>query len=286
MFHPALWLELARWRRAGRQARLWWRDDDAAGGSAALDRLLQSSRAARVPLALAVLPSGDMATLGERLARACLVTPIQHGADHQNRRNGPVGGEFPHHWPQDQLEAALREGWSRIEGLPRARPVFAPPWNDIHPALPAALAACGFAGWSAEGTLGAGPVLARADAHLDLMRWRGGARFRGRWRILKALTAELTRRRRAGLWDAPIGLLTHHLDHDEAAWRFLEAFLIWTVEQRQLTWVALADVLAITAEPRPVRHTALTVRTRRSLQTGFLAYAPGLGEGAADGARG
>jgi hypothetical protein len=35
----------------------------------------------------------------------------------------------------------------------------------------------------------------------------------------------LAERRRAGLWDEPLGLLSHHLDHDEDAWRFLEVFL-------------------------------------------------------------
>ncbi|MGH1559493.1 hypothetical protein ACRAWD_21180 [Caulobacter segnis] len=35
----------------------------------------------------------------------------------------------------------------------------------------------------------------------------------------------LKQRRLAGRWDEPIGLLTHHLDHDHATWLFLEQFL-------------------------------------------------------------
>jgi hypothetical protein len=244
---PALWLELARWRRAGRTASLWWRDDDAAGGSAALDRLLQASRASGIPLTLAAVPAGDMTGLAARLARTSLVNVVQHGVDHQNRRNGPAAGEFPYDWSRHELEIALRRGWSLLQAVPRARPLFVPPWNDVHPELEAALSACGYAGWSVNGDLAPGgsegESLPRVDVHLDLMRWRGGARFRGRSRVLRALAGELARRRRAGLWEAPIGLLTHHLAHDEAAWRFLEAFLAWTVRTSAFAWAALPDLM-------------------------------------------
>jgi hypothetical protein len=48
------------------------------------------------------------------------------------------------------------------------------------------------------------------------------------------LTRLLARRRRAGDFDAPIGLLTHHLAHDEAAWAFLEWFLAFG--RRRFRW--------------------------------------------------
>ena len=260
MLSLALWLELGRWRRAGRTARLWWRDDDAAGGSAALDRLLQASRASGVPLTLAAVPAGDMAGLAARLARTSLVSVVQHGVDHQNRRSGPAAGEFPHDWTQTELEIALRRGWSLLQTVPRARPIFVPPWNDIHPELEAALDACGFAGWSVSGELADSCDLGerglpRVDAHLDLMRWRGGARFRGRGRFLKALAAELARRRKAGLWGAPLGILTHHLAHDGRAWRFLEGFLAWSLRRPEFAWAALPDLMrtASPAAPAQVR---------------------------------
>jgi hypothetical protein len=236
-------LELRRWRRAGRTARLWWRDDDAVGGSAALDRLLQISRASAVPLTVAAVPAGDMAGLGARLARAPLVRVAQHGVDHLNRRTGSAAGEFPHDWGQADLEAALRLGWRLMQDVQRTMPVFVPPWNDAHPRLEAALSACGYAGWSANGEVGTTGPLPRVDAHLDLMRWRGGARFRGRGRFLKALTGELRRRREARRWEAPIGLLTHHLAHDTAAWDFLECFLSWTARRSELAWVGLAELI-------------------------------------------
>jgi len=245
MRHPGLWLELRRWRAAGRRARLWWRDDDAAGPSPSLDRLLAAAAASDIPLTLAVIPTGDMVGLARRLAHAPGVRVAQHGVDHTNRRQGREAGEFPHDWPVAEVATELRRGRSLMAGVPGTLAAYVPPWNDAHPDLAAALSAASYAGWSANGTLegdeGAG--LRRIDVHLDLLRWRGGARFRGRGRFLGALTRELRRRRLAGRWDAPIGLLTHHLDHDAAAWAFLERFLSWSGREPVFEWVALGELI-------------------------------------------
>ena len=246
----ALWMELLRWRLARRRARLWWRDDDATGSAggkdmAALDRLLKTSAATGAPLTLAVVPAGELGGLAFRVARASTVTVAQHGVDHINRREGPVAGEFPHDWSQARLREELRKGWARMAGLPWRTKVFMPPWNDVHPRLAAALAAEGYLALSAEGRLGAEPGDAppRLDAHLDLLRWRGGARFRGEGRFLGKLAKELRRRRRSGRWEAPIGLLTHHMAHDEAAWAFLPRFLTWSRARAEFEWVSLSGLL-------------------------------------------
>ncbi len=243
MFHPGLEIELFRWRLAGRRARLWWRDDDAAGATPALERLLAISAAGATPLTLAVVPAGRKAALADLLAGALQADVVQHGVDHRNRRAGPVAGEFPHDWPRVRLTTELAWGWARIAGLPGALPVFVPPWNDAHPQLERALAECGYAGWSANGAVEQAPGGRRMDVHLDLLRWRGGARFRGQGRLLADLRRELARRRKAGLWTAPVGLLTHHLAHDEAAWAFLERFIGWCGRRDGLEWFALRDLI-------------------------------------------
>ncbi|HEY3949565.1 polysaccharide deacetylase [Phenylobacterium sp.] len=252
MRNLALALELRRWRRAGRTARLWWRDDDAAGSATTLERLLLDrlvavARKAGTPVTLAVVPSGELSGLAVRLAEApALVSVAQHGTDHQNRRAGAAAGELPHDWTAAQVREALNHGWARMATLPRAIKVFMPPWNDLHPALAAVLAEEGYQALSASGGLGeaAGSGLPRLDGHLDLMRWRGGVRFRGRGRFAANLTAELRRRRRARRWDAPIGLLTHHLAHDAAAWSFLAEFLAWTRARPEFAWTSLQELLS------------------------------------------
>ena len=243
-FSPSLWWELMCWEASGERARLWWRDDDAQGPSPALDRLLETRATADAPLTLAVTPGPGLVALCNRLACEQDVTVIQHGVDHQNRREGAQAGEFPHDWSRQQVVARLQADAGRLAHAPGAEAVFAPPWNDAHPELGEALAQAGFVAWSAHRDTPQQGPLPRFDVHLDLLRWRDGPRFRGEARVLGELTREMNARRRARDWRRPIGLLTHHLDHDAASWRFLSEFLNWSRGQPALDWVDLPQLLA------------------------------------------
>jgi hypothetical protein len=82
------------------------------------------------------------------------------------------------------------------------------------------------------------------------MRWRGGPRFAGREQLLGKLTTLLALRRRQDLWSEPIGLLTHHLVHDEEAWRFLDELLLFPPLQERAHWPEAASLFGIRpAEP-------------------------------------
>lgn len=245
-------LELLRWRAAGQRAVLWWRDDDARTETAPLRRMLDLADRHAAPLALAVIPDQDLRPLAACLAVGTRATPVQHGVDHQNRREGAEAGEFPHHWLRLRVVTLIRQGWSRMQVLPEVLPLFVPPWNDVHPELPGAIADCGYVAWSAWSTLPGAGHPPRIDAHVDLLRWRGGARFRGAAKLYTALREALEIRRKAGRWDAPIGLLTHHLDHDEAAWAFLDDFLAWTGAHPDIAWRSPRDLVA----PAPVQLAA------------------------------
>ena len=239
-----LGFELHAWRRAGRTAQLWWRDDDARALTPALRRLLELSDRHTVPLALAVIPEGLSEEVAEAVAARPQVMIVQHGVDHRNRCDGPAAGEFPPSWTSWELAARLRVGWARLEPIEAARKVFVPPWNDIPPGLPEALVHAGYAGFSAWGAIDPQGSPLRIDAHLDLLRWRRGPRFRGVGRFEAALAQALRTRRRSGQWDAPIGLLTHHLDHDEAAWSYLAEFLCGTTREPALAWCSLERLMA------------------------------------------
>jgi hypothetical protein len=248
--------ELRLWVQAGRRARLWWRDDDARAPGEALDRLLAASAAHGAPLTLAVIPDGDLTALAQRLAGQDLVSVVQHGVDHENRREGPQAGEFPHHWLRLRVSTQVRAGWVRLQALPGVHKIYVPPWNDVHPQLAGALADSGYLGWSAAPETEPPPLPPRVDIHLDLLRWRGGARFRGEAKVLEALREQLAERRKAQRWDDPIGILTHHLVMDEPAWAFLDSFLAWTMGRRALTWAALPTLLPSVAAPSEVRVSA------------------------------
>jgi hypothetical protein len=238
-------LELRRWTQAGKRARLWWRDDDARSPSRALRRLLDLSDHHAVPLTLAVIPDSEPLRLAPLLARRTQVRVIQHGVSHADHGQAAAGGEFAPEMTREDIVRELSSGWAALRGLPGLFPAFAPPWNDIHPALPAALRCFGFVGLSGWGELSPATRPFRIDAHLDLMRWRGGPRFRGRGRFEADLRAALALRRRQGSWAAPIGLLTHHLAQDEAAWKYLAEFLAWSRRRPEFEWTALDALVAV-----------------------------------------
>ena len=240
--------ELARWRQAGRRPLMWLRDDDAQAVTPQLRRLLVHVTRADVPLCLAVIPEGLDPELCAVVAPYPRIAVLQHGVSHRNGAGSPAA-EFPPDAAPEAIAERLAEGWKRMEGFRRRLPIYVPPWNMLSPNVVTALALSGHRGVSAWGGLS---MPARVDAHLDLLRWRGGPRFAGRERMLGRLTALLAQRRRQGLWLEPIGLLTHHLAHDEAAWRFLDDLLLFPPLQAAADWPeanALFGVPLRVAEP-------------------------------------
>jgi peptidoglycan/xylan/chitin deacetylase (PgdA/CDA1 family) len=218
--------ELARWHAGGQRPRIWWRDDDARGMSPAFDQLLDIADG--LPLSVAVIPHGVSPSLADRLRSAPNVTIGQHGVDHVNRRQPAAGpaADYTQAVAAGPLARRILAGRDTLEQAGLDPVFYAPPWNRVEPVLLEALPIAGYfalSGWKGEGAVK--PGLQRLDTHLDLLCWKGGARFRGAARIEDDLRRQLAARRRAGAFAKPIGLLTHHLDHDEACWTFLDGFL-------------------------------------------------------------
>src|SRR5579859_840404 len=218
--------EVARWQLLHHRPRLWWRDDDARTPDEALERLLAT--AGGLPLSLAVIPDGATPALARRLERESAVTVSQHGVDHRNHREpGTPAGEYPLGAPIAQLVKSILQGEQTLRDCGFDPRFYTPPWNRLDHTLVEALQIAGLRSLSAwneeqrELSLG----LRRLDVHIDLLRWKDGVRFRGASRVMECLRQQLAERREAADFDRPIGLLTHHLDHDEAAWRFLRWFV-------------------------------------------------------------
>lgn len=212
---------------------LWWRDDDARVPSPALDRLLALSRRHDAPITIAAVPDGDL----QALAAACRAVEADlaiHGFRHENR--APAGQPSGEVNDQDRLDDVMSELGTALAVFRRAGvtpSLFVPPWNNAHPTLRKALGLQGL-GLSCYGEMRAEGPPAQLDAHLDVMRWKPRPRFRGAVRFLLRARRLLAERRQRNLWSEPLGLLTHHLDHDPPTWRFLEAFLATTPVTRPL----------------------------------------------------
>ncbi|PHY18209.1 polysaccharide deacetylase family protein [Caulobacter sp. BP25] len=235
-FRLLLGRELRLWAEAGHAPVLWWRDDDARATGEALDKLLDFSRRHSAPLTLAAIAGPHLPALVRRVEREASVEIAIHGFKHINRQ--PEGRGFGEVVPEDSLEWVRAQLRATVMAFHRAgaQPtLFVPPWNNLAPQVVEAIGDSAITAVSAfDQEQGYGEGVARLDAHLDVLRWKGGGRFRGRWRFLSRMRRLMAERRLSRRWDEPMGLLTHHLDHDAATWAFLEQFLAaFPIQARQ-----------------------------------------------------
>jgi hypothetical protein len=254
--------ELDLWAADGRQATLWWRDDDATEPSAALDRLIDLGHGT-VPLALAVIPKPAVSELADRLAAEAHVTVVQHGWCHRNHRPpGEKSAEFGPDRSETAMMDDLRRGMTRLRSLfgDRFLPVFVPPWNRITTTLAPCFNELGLIGLStfAPRKDPASWPVSLVNTHADPILWRQGKRFSGDDKALDGLVSHLSSRR-LGRVDGtePTGLLTHHLDHDADLWRFLERLFEVTSARGGARWITPAEAFAPAAErsgPGPAEH--------------------------------
>lgn len=210
---------------------IWWRDDDAIVVTKALMRLLALSEAHGAPFAIASIPGRAQSELAAVLDQAPLVDVLVHGLTHANHApSGEKKAEFGAHRPRTQLRDDAREALA----LARARfgdqllPVFVPPWNRISPELVKELPTLGYAGLSTANDRPQGAVLdglAQINTHVDPIDWHGSRSLANPQSIVGGLVAAIERRSTGLGPPEPIGLLTHHLVHDEAIWSFAEAVL-------------------------------------------------------------
>lgn len=215
--------ELVRWRDAGLTPDLWLRDDDAVEPTPRLDRLIALTEEFDIPVALAIIPARTGPALAERLAAAQHIHPVIHGWSHANHappseKKQELGVHRPHSVVRDDLARGL-DVLLRLYGQ-RLVPMLVPPWNRIDPGLLNDLAKLGFSGLSAFGRkLTSRPRLTIINTHIDIVDSRAGNACRDPAWLAAALTQELADARAMG--GRPIGILSHHLVSDEAAFGFL-----------------------------------------------------------------
>ena len=237
--------ELDHWRAAGKAPRLFLRDDDAIEDTPALRKLFAACERAHAPLLLASIPAHAQPGLGEAVRGFALATGAVHGFAHAN--HAPAGQkpcELDHYRPLEVVLGELRRGREKLLDLfgGSLSGLLVPPWNRIHDEVARHVHEAGFTGISAHGWLTQPPVhrLASVNVHIDIVHWSGGGKGRD-WpwmagELAKALREARLRGHRA------IGILTHHLVHDEQAWQVLDEIVAFA-KLNGMAWVA-ADALA------------------------------------------
>ncbi|WP_159952501.1 polysaccharide deacetylase family protein [Rhizobium sp. 18065] len=232
--------ELDRRADLGDPLHLWLRDDDAVEPSAPLDCLLQLTNRHRVPVLLAVIPAFTGAELQQRLALEMAVEVAVHGWAHVNHAGaGEKSRELGLHRPLATVLDELARAREHLASLYQTRflPMLVPPWNRIDSEIIDKLGGLGLEALSVYGPEKSGP-LTMLNTHVDIMDWRG---TRGA-RPLGAVIADLVAMSRTH--KGPVGLLTHHLVHDAAAWDLLEMLFAATSDHAGCRWRSARDLLA------------------------------------------
>jgi len=241
--------ELDRWTDAGLSARFWWRDDDATNDTPALQRLLKLARAANAAPAIAVIPSmigEDLMGRGDWPANTALV---QHGYAHMNHApDGEKKAEFGDHRATADMLEDLARGWRVLSRIGLALATFVPPWNRIAAEVVGRLPEVGLRAVSTFGPRRdrhpAQDVL-QVNTHIDPIDWRGTRGYRGDAEALGQAVRHLSARRNGEVdREEPTGLLTHHLVHDAACWRFVETFLETVAQHPAASWATPGEVFS------------------------------------------
>jgi len=236
---------LNRAANEGKRYTFWLRDDDAIEPTDQLETLLALTGQARVPLTLASVPAGATAALAERIEAAPRVSIAVHGWDHVNHAPAEEKKqELGLHRGEAKILEEIENGLARIGSLFGAQSVamLVPPWNRIDSALLPKLDAMGFRALSVFGPEKREAPIPLLNTHVDIIDWKGNRGGRDQ----NILFAEVAGRIETLTGDPldTVGILTHHLDHDTAAWDFLERLFAHTADHPACHWMRSETILA------------------------------------------
>jgi hypothetical protein len=249
-------VELEHWSRAGRDVTLWWRDDDAVTATPELERLLAVAQqpSGRLPLCLAVIPRQADESLAKFAEGQPQLSILQHGFAHANPAPASEKkAELGAHRPAAAILGELLEGRTLLHALFAAKllPALVPPWNRIAPAVRSGLPGIGLSFISTYGPRARGDRQA-VNTHADIIDWHHGRGFVGEDAALALIAGHLAARREGRADpDEPTGILTHHLVHDEAGWKFLTELVYRLSRQAGVRWLAGTAIFGQTAPIAP-----------------------------------
>lgn len=237
--------ELDIWADSGRQAAFWWRDDDATRPGPALDRLMAVTDG--IPVALAVIPVSAESGLVDFISKNRSISILQHGYAHTNHAPAEEKkAEFGAHRPIPAMLAEIDAGHVRLSSLfgNRFLPIFVPPWNRIATSLVGQLSAGKTRYLSTFGRRDRHAALPYLNGHIDIINWRGDRGTLGVDLVLDTLISLLADIRLKSRDSAePIGILTHHRDHDDKGWQFLAELLSVTRAHPGAGWISATEGL-------------------------------------------
>ncbi len=255
--------ELKLWQQANIEPKFWWRDDDASKSGIKLEQL--SDISGGLPISLAVVPNwlDDNQPLAPWLnSYFDNATVIQHGWAHQNHAAAnQKKSEFCNNRPLKDSMNDIIKGDKLLKSIfkQRYQAVFVPPWNRICDDIIIELSNMGILALSTYGA--AKPDLSsqnRINSHVDIINWRDGRKFIGENNAIKLYIDHLAAKRLILTIKSvnmnvnppqqinqhePTGILTHHMDHDDDCWNFLQDLVKFS-KNNGMRWLNPQQILS------------------------------------------
>ncbi len=242
VWHP-LRQEIERRQIEGKTIWLWLRDDDATQPVAALDRLIGLTGSFSIPVAIAAIPDRSEGALAQYLSNASHATPVVHGWNHQNHAPAlQKKQELGDHRGLEEILGDLSAAIGRMTELfgERLVPMLVPPWNRIGSGALPHLERLGYRALSCFGDGRPQASVPVFNTHVDLIDWHGTRGCRDHVSLVGDLLLHIRRTERIG---EPVGILTHHLDHDTAAWVFLDNLFALTRSFSCCYWISASALI-------------------------------------------
>lgn len=215
-------VELDQWVSAGKTAEFWWRDDDAITVTSNLNKLTDLAGRFEIPVLIATIPAFSDVHLADYINSNSLLSAAVHGYAHKDHSIlGQKKTEITVNLPDRDIDAVLNElthSRQNIETLygQTASKILVPPWNRIDDTVASRLSDMGFELVSTFSENFVKTGLLQLNCQLDLMHWKPVRIGKNLDEIFDELLVRLQQARLDNY--APIGILSHHLVHDENAW--------------------------------------------------------------------
>ena len=244
--------EIALWEESGLTPRLWWRDDDTTELSVPLSKLSDLAAQFKVPVLLAVIPSLAKQELSAFVSSNPWLDAATHGFSHTNHgdqdtKKTELTENSLGRSVQDVAQELItsRKNMEDMFGL-AASQILVPPWNRISTSALQTLPSIGFKLLSTFTDQKLSTDIHQINCHIDLMHWRPDRLAKTIREVTDELLICLQDRRISDYPKQPIGILSHHLVHDENAWEATEFLMSYFAKQPCIKTLTQAELLSLT----------------------------------------
>lgn len=230
----------------GRYIKFWWRDDDATKASPALEQLAHSSLQAQASVLLAVIPQTAGKSLRTALDEHSHLVPCVHGWAHINHApQGEKKAELGKYRALTEIKGEITTALHHLKKVlgDDILAVMVPPWNRISGDVVQCLVSIGYQGVSgfANNLEAYAPDdLIVASTHIDIIDWRGEYSIARTGKPAGIVASEIAAEILSGRDE--IGLLSHHLVHDQKAWDTLNMIAETISSTSNTSWLNPRDI--------------------------------------------